>query len=99
MKPRPIRPSDFKSPLIPDQVIEAFNELIAEKFNNNSAIITIDDAKNRIVLKMEIDYDEINMNWLNVERIYREVGWKVHFDHACAADDYESYYVFKKQQI
>lgn len=68
---------------IPSQVIEVFNELINENLINGTARIEQDVAVNRIVERMDVDASTVMAkSWLNVEEVYRSVGWEVKYNKA-----------------
>jgi len=102
---KPLSPHDVhiaKKDVIPDQVIEAFNELIAENYTNGKAVILQTDAVNRICEKMGLEDDATRIvydkGWLNVEELYRSEGWAVKYDSPVAwgGEDFEAYFEFRK---
>lgn len=108
---KPITPAQAhkqkaKAPGIPDFVIEAFNELIAEKFDGKEARITITEATQRIK-KKEFEYhghdrlllESFNKEWLNVEEVYRKNGWKVEYDKPGYNESYTGYYIFRSPTV
>lgn len=102
---QPITPQevvDKKLESIPDEVILAFNGLIAKKFNGSSATIKQNEAINAILTLTEderIGRQEIFDNhWLDVEDIYRKIGWDVEFDNPGYNESYEAFFVFKKKK-
>jgi hypothetical protein len=89
----PIKPIDTKkrqrelelekARLIPEQIVQVFNHLIAEnRFSNNESTVSQDKAIARILKAMpEVTRDQIFDNkWLDIEPLYREEGWKVFYD-------------------
>jgi len=99
----PIRPDEVtekKITLLPDAVIRAFNTLIAKKFNGYESTVKQDEAINAIMAEDEtISRQEIFDNhWLDVEDIYRNIGWEVKFDKPGYSESYSAYYVFKKKK-
>ena len=99
----PINPKDVvaeKQKTLPDQVVEAFNELIAENWRSRSSIVKQKDAVRRIKLKMGLEalndalWDD---NWLNIEEVYRKVGWKVFYDKPAYNETYEPTFEFSKE--
>lgn len=94
----PITPQDVvtaKAASFPDEVIEAFNGLIAKKFSNGYANFTLSEAKsaiNKLIGNRLWDSD-----WLNVEEIYRNAGWDVSYDKPGYNESYEGNYTFKKK--
>lgn len=100
---QPITPHDVvdkKLETLPDAVIRAFNTLIAKKFNGYQSNIKQEEAINAIIAEDEtIGRQEIFDNhWLDVEDIYRKIGWDVTFDKTGYNESYSAYYVFKKKK-
>lgn len=98
---KPITPDEVisrKKESLPDEVIEAFNELIAFNWNGYQASIKQEDVCNLICKKLNI-FDNIvfKNQYLDVEDIYRESGWDVKYDKPGYNEDYEAYFVFKKK--
>jgi hypothetical protein len=93
---------------IPDEVIEAFNELITEKLSGSTANVLQKDVVARILLKScsGSDLDEkmwrqaiYDNGWLDVEPIFEKAGWTVRYDKPCyGGDNYEPYFEFKKSR-
>ncbi len=100
MSVKPITPSQaekLKSSSIPDAVIEAFNELIAEKLNGRHATVMQKEAVRRIKTKMKVTNDELFYNgWMDVEPIFRKAGWKVTYDKPAYNESYEPSFQFSK---
>lgn len=99
MSVEPISPEYVASrrPLVPDEVINVFNELIQEKFDGKRAVVAQDKAVDLIVERMAIGREMIFRNkWLDVEPLYREAGWLVEFDKPGYNEDYTARFVFTK---
>lgn len=79
---------------IPDFVIEAFNELLAEGGGVNVRI-NVDDAIERIKIKSTATFDN---KWLNVEPIYRRSGWKVRYDKPGYNESYMPFFEFEAEK-
>jgi hypothetical protein len=101
---KPISPKDVvtaKQESMPDNVIEAFNELIAEKWNGSSSTVKQADAVERIIKKFGWDKEQEDElwddNWLDVEPIFRKAGWKVEYDKPGFNESYPATYTFKKK--
>ena len=98
MTAKPITKEEAKAAkilAIPEEVIEAFNELIIEEMNTSGiAIIKCQQAIDRILQKMPLETDVVN-RWLDVEPIFEEAGWKVEYDQPGYNESYEAYYTFK----
>jgi len=99
MAAKPITPAEvvkLKVALIPDKIIEAFNELIAENYSGEYSSFTEKRVVARIV-KKGISSSEVYANhWLDVEDVYRKGGWKVEYDKPGYNEDYEATFTFKK---
>lgn len=100
-----IKPKEIalaKSRYFPDFVLQAFNELIAEKFTNGSATVKQCDVIARMVklaASEEVSRNTIFANgWLNVEEIYREAGWKVVYDKPGYNESYDANFKFSEKR-
>lgn len=98
----PIKPEDIvneKTKVIPDEVLETFNEFIAEKWNGSSSTFKQKDLVKVIKEKLEIkDEDDkiiFDKHWLDVEDIFREAGWKVYYDKPAYNETYDATFEFK----
>lgn len=93
----PIKPGEVakqKQESFPSQVLEAFNQLITEKFNNTYAIVKQDDVV-ALMVKNGLNQREIyDKGWLNVEDIYRKAGWKVEYDKPAYNESYPATFTF-----
>lgn len=77
---KPITPDDVtlkKAELIPDGVIEAFNQLIAEHWNGKRSSFTLGQAYARA--EQILGYKP-KSHHMDVEPIYRANGWSVKYD-------------------
>ena len=98
-----ITPSEaisHKESIIPEEVFDAFNEMIVEKIDGNgSATVMQDDVVERIVSKLACNRQEIfDKHWLDVEKIYRDAGWNVKFDKPAYCETYQAYFKFSRKQ-
>ena len=105
---KPIRPEHViteKKKTLPHEVIECFNNLIAERWNGYSAKFKQKEVVASILEKMnygkvtqkKIEENELyKKHWLDVEDIYREAGWKVSFDKPAYNEDYDASFEFRK---
>ena len=103
----PIRPEKVEKkpniPDIPDFVIDAFNELIENKWDGNYVRINQDEAIEAIMkharkARKKITRSGIfSKHWLDVEDLYRSYGWKVEFNKQpyYVMDD-DDFFIFKK---
>jgi acyl carrier protein phosphodiesterase len=103
---QPIKPSEItkaKQAAIPDEVIETFNELVAEKWDGSSATVRQTDAVKAILAKRKPAIDRLreqdlyDRHWLDVEDIFRAVGWKVEYDKPGYNETYEATFTFRKK--
>lgn len=102
---KPISPEEvatLKTKIIPEEVIEAVNELIASRFSNGYANFTQKDLVALIKKKFkehgkEAPSDKLIMDehWLDFEDIYREEGWKVFYDKPGYNESYNATFEFK----
>lgn len=96
----PIKPSEvagLKQKRIPNKVIEAFNEMIADNWKGSYARFKKDDVLDKILEKINSTRNEVyKQNWLDVEDIYRQAGWKVTYDSPAYCETYDATYEFKK---
>lgn len=103
----PIKPEQViqaKKASLPDEVIEAMNELIAKKWTGYSAVVTQPEFVYAIIEKMSgkmfngreitssVLYEE---NWLDIEDIYREAGWFVEYDSPAYNESYVAKFYFR----
>ncbi len=91
----PISPTEAASGKhIPDEVFDAFNELIQE----GSGVVRQKDVVARILAKMPaVDSNTVyQRGWLNVEGAYRAKGWRVEYDKPGWDESYEAFFTFRK---
>ena len=97
-KIKPITPESItatKEDLIPDEVIQAFNEMIAEKWDGSESHFKRNEIVARIKTKMDIEFD---CSYLDVEKIYEDLGWVVKYESASRGDsDFPPYFTFTKK--
>lgn len=96
---KPITPKELAnapSAHIPDEVIAAFNELIAE----TGGRVTQDAVVKRILAKMpDVPREDVfTKGWLNVDSVYRKAGWKVAFDRPGSDETYQAYWTFEARR-
>lgn len=97
MAVKPITPAKvvaLKASIFPDEVLEAFNELIAENFTGGVASFTEKKVVARIVKKGISSSQAYANNWLDVEDIYRKNGWKVEYDKPGYNESYDAIFTF-----
>lgn len=80
---------------IPDEVIEAINELIVANWNGHSATFTQTNVVGLIQRKLHCSEDQIYKNhWIDFEDIYRNKGWSVTYDKPGFNESYEPTFKF-----
>jgi len=85
MKTKPITPAEVEQlraeRVIPQEVFEAFNELIAEAWDGKEAVVDQDKIVRRIAGMLATTTEEVCLrHWLDVEPLYQAVGWDVAYD-------------------
>jgi hypothetical protein len=100
MSVKPVTPDDvvaLKSKIIPNVIIETFNEAIAKNFNGEHSTVFQHEIVAMLVGK-DFTIEEIFKNrWLDVEDIYRDAGWKVYYDKPAYDESYEPSFTFRKR--
>lgn len=84
---------------VPDKVIEIFNEMIVENWNTSGkyAIVDQDKVVTRIAAVMNVDRQIVfDKGWIDIEPIFRNVGWRVEYDKPAYYEDYSAYFKFSK---
>ena len=104
---KPIKPEEVKpvKPEFPDFVIEAFNELIQKKWDENKgrSIVKQEDAIQTILAKSSQSGEPIQRgdifsnNYLDVEDLYRKNGWAVEYMKQPYYSDEDDFFVFRKK--
>ena len=99
-KVKPIKPDEIvelKKVVIPTEVIETVNILLAQKFCNGYATILQEDIVDALIVRTGWTSDFIfDNNYLDFEDIYREAGWKVVYDKPGFNEDYDKKFHFSK---
>ena len=97
-KVSPIKPgqiSGLQNDSIPAVVIETFNEFLVQHCRGKFAVIRQDEVVAALVAK-GLEREEIfDKNWLDIEDLYREAGWKVSYDKPGYNEMYEPTWDFK----
>lgn len=101
---KPFTPQEIASKQlysIPNEVIEAVNELLAESLSASSdkpsCTILQDKIVQRILTKLpgKSRHDIFDNNWLDFEPIFEAYGWKVIYDKPAWCDNYEASFNFE----
>ena len=86
-----IKPSEvveLKKNNIPQEVFDAFNELIAKNWDGHSATVLQKDVVDLIISKFTSPVNPYAEHWLDIEDIYRNEGWIVEYDKPGWNEDY-----------
>jgi hypothetical protein len=94
----PVEAERLRDKDIPEEVIDSVNELIAKKWDGNSATIKQKDIVRLSMKKLGIDptREIFDFRFLNFEKLYEEVGWTVFYDKPGYNESYDAYFVFQK---
>lgn len=82
----------------PDYVIDAFNDLLTENYQEDETIIKQEDAIRKI-LEYSTD-DELTRetifkkHYLDIESLYRNNGWEVDYEKPAFDERFEPYFIF-----
>lgn len=98
---KPITPEEataLRIELMPVQIIESFNELIALSFDGYESTIKQKAILALISKKTGLSGTEIlQKNYLDIEDVYRQAGWVVSYAQPDRDDNFDPYFVFKKK--
>ena len=105
MSVKPITPREVvgkKQESLPDEVIEAFNELIAENWEGSSSRIkqikAVAKIREKFLPKRITAKKMFDNNWLDVEDVFRKAGWDVEYDKPGFNETYEPIFEFSKKR-
>lgn len=110
MSGKPITPKEVgkaKTRTIPPEVFDAFNAVIAERWDGRQSVVPQDEVLRRIVAKMNHGAPDnfqtsrqhvIDNHWLDVEESYRKAGWVVEYDKPAYNETYPATFTFKKRR-
>jgi len=93
----PISPYDITND-IPEKVFDAFNKLIAQKFNGIVSVIYQEEIVKALV-DLGMDRIEIfDKGFLNIEDHYRRAGWVVKYEKNMTYSYGDSFFSFYKKE-
>lgn len=106
---KPITPDQVgaaKAAILPDHVIETWNELIAANWSGgracvqqNDAVVALMDHVDSSVIDLASRRQEVfNLKWLDIEDVYCEQGWDVEYDKPGYNEDYEATFTFEPKR-
>lgn len=100
-KVHPIKPEEIaaeKERTFPDAVFSSFNELITQNWDGSSATIRQHEVV-ALMVKRGLKRAEIfDKGWLDVEDVYRSVGWDVEYDKPGYNESYSATFTFKRKR-
>lgn len=92
-----------KTAHIPEYVFQAFNELLAERYDWNCIEIPQDQVVNRILRLSSSEvltrHDIFDNRWLDVEDIYEANGWSVEYDKPGFNESYKPFFKFRPKKV
>ena len=80
----------------PNEVFEAFNELISRECVGGDGVIKQSDVVALMVKKGLKRKDIFDNGWLNVESIYQSAGWKVEYEKPGFNETFEANFTFRR---
>ena len=93
----PISPDEIpsaKAVVIPPEVFDVVNELLAVKYVGGGAVI----KQREIVEAIETKLGTCDIQWLNFEEVYRQAGWRVKYDKPGYCDNpYDAFFEFRRK--
>ena len=97
---RPLTPDEaagHKAAVLPEEVIEVFNDLIARNWNGRTATVAQEDAVQALSARLGIARDEVfGRQLLDVEPVYQAQGWQVRYDKPGWNESYGAYFEFSR---
>ena len=85
---------------VPDAVLECWNEAIMENLQvsgqkNVSSSFTLKYLSKKIQKKMNCNFEQAKKaGWFDLEKVFRDQGWKVEYDQPAYNESYDSTYYF-----
>lgn len=107
MSIKPISPQealDLKISAIPDEIVEAVNQMLSEKMTTYGRVVLLQKdicdrarqlfaQRGQAVTSSEI-YDK---KWMDFEPLFRDAGWKVEYDKPAYCESYEPNFTFSRK--
>lgn len=97
---KPIKPSEVaakKLESIPTEIIDAFNELIAENWKEGSKSSCFKKKEVITLIRSKLDISENDIyarSYLDIESVFKSAGWKVAYDKPGYNENYDGFYTF-----
>lgn len=82
---------------MPSTVLTVFNQLIVKNFTEKSATVYQKEVVALMVAAGLSRADIFANHWLDVEDVYRKVGWTVEYDKPGWNESYDAFFVFKQK--
>lgn len=99
---KPITPREAlkkKEERLPDEVFDAFNEMIADNLRDGVATFKAKDVAALIRSKLQIKGEQVyDKGYMDVEPLYRKAGWKVEYDQPAYCESYDATYTFSAKR-
>lgn len=96
-----ISPDDIaikKAEVLPDQVVEIFNKVIAENWNGHKSYFKVKEILPRLANALDCSSDFIfEKHYLDVEDVYKQKGWTVRYEQPCIGDTFDAFFEFTKR--
>lgn len=94
----PAKAAELKIHSIPDVVIQAVNELLAEKYSPGTIHILQKEITARVEqLDPSVSINDMyKRNDFDFEPLFRKAGWKVNYDKPAYNESYEAVFKFSK---
>lgn len=98
---KPMSPTEIKQKAIesiPDEMIQAVNELLIENASRGTITIKLKDIEARFRKLSNGKYNSIDIydkGWMDFESAFRQAGWKVSYESPARDENFESYYRFQ----
>lgn len=101
----PISPDEIDQvrSAIPDEVFDAFNEVIASHWDGRSAKFTQDEVVTAALVKLRQRFPNMTREriyverWVDVEPAYEAKGWRVDYDKPAYCESYPATFTFERK--
>lgn len=97
---KPITPEEAgfaKAGVLPVEVLKTWNEMIIVKVSNGVARITQDQIIAALMKTTGVEREAVfKSGWLEIEDLYRAVGWDVDYDKPGYNESYQPIFTFSK---
>lgn len=83
--------------VIPPEVLDVWNTILAKHFDGISANFNQDEVVAALVAATGVERHQVFENkWLDVEALYRSYGWKVEYDKPGYNESYAANFTFRR---